>query len=331
MTMEIFIVGLEETGASISLALGNSTASFSCTGYDPNPQIARAARKRGDINRIVFKPKKGVQAADLIILAVPEDLIREYLEILAPDMKTGALIMDTSPLKSGAIGWAKELLREGCYYIGAIPVLNPDLLTETYSENTLPRADLFSGGFLALVIPANTPEHIVKLTYAIAGILDAAPFFIEPGEVDAVIAAIEQLPALMAISLIRSALKSPGRREIRLLAGRSWVQAALVGARIHPQELSKSLKLNKHNVLRRLDEFSEELGTLRQLISSDDDESLKHYIEESAKEFYILLNDRKEGNLSIPALQLSPLPKFSVFGRLSGLSDPSKKTNKDRS
>lgn len=330
MTMEVFIVGLGETGASLSLALGNSAAPFSCTGYDPDPQVARAARKRGDIDRIVFKPIKGVQAADLIILALPDDQIRQFLEILAPDMKSGALIIDTSPLKLGAFSWAKELLREGCYYIGAVPIVNPDLLTETNIENALPRADLFSGGFLALVIPATTPEHIIKLTYVIAGVLDTAPFFIDPAEIDAVIAAVEQLPALMAMSLITSAHKIEGWQEIQRLAGRSWVQTALVGARYHPQELTESLKLNKDNVLRRLDEYREELGTLRQLISSDDDEQLKSYIAKSTKTFYIWLKDRQEGNLAIPAVHMRSAPKNTLFDRLSGMSNPGKRKNEDR-
>lgn len=330
MTIEIFIIGLEETGASLSLALENSGASFSCTGYDPDPQVSRAARKRGDIDRIVFKPKKGIPAADLIILAVAEDLVREFLEILAPKMKTGALIIDTSPLKLGAISWAKELLREGCYYIGAVPIVNPDVLTETDIENAMPRADLFSGGLLALVIPANTPENIINLTYAIAAVIDTAPFFIDPEEIDAAIAAIEQLPAIMSMSLIRSTIKFPGWREIQRLAGRSWVQATLVGARYHPQELTESLKLNKDNVLRRLDEFRDELGTLRQLIASDDDESLKDYIEESSRAFYGWLKDRQEGNLAIPGVQAPSIPKSGLFDRLLGMKDPYKRKNEDR-
>lgn len=328
--MEIFIIGLEETGASLSLALGESDASFSCTGYDPDPQISRAARKRGDIDRIVFRPKKGIRAADLIILAVAEDQVRQFLEILAPNMKTGALIIDTSPLKLGALSWAKELLREGCYYIGAVPIINPELLTEIDTENAQPRADLFSGGLLALIIPPNTPENFINLTFGIAGILDAAPFFIDPAEIDAVIAAIEHLPAIMSLSLIRSTLKIPGWREIQRLAGRSWVQATLVGARYHPLELTESLKLNKENALRRLDEFREELGILRQLIASDDDETLKDYIEESSRSFYVWLKDRKEGNLATPGVQAPSVPKSDVFDRLMGMRGPLKKKNEDR-
>ena len=94
MTTEIFIIGLNEIGASINLAFVERNANLSITGYDQDSNRAREARKRDDINKVVFTPKKTAKSADLIFLAVPPIEVLSYLELLAPVMKKDAVLID---------------------------------------------------------------------------------------------------------------------------------------------------------------------------------------------------------------------------------------------
>jgi prephenate dehydrogenase len=316
--METFIIGLGETGASLSLALNASGANVSCTGYDPAAQIARKLRKEGQIDRIVFSPRKASQTADIIFMTVSADLVKEYLEIIGPTLKKGAVILDMSSLKSAAMTWASEILREDTYYIGAVPVINPSYLEGDATEPALPNADMFRNGLLALAIPPNTPENVIELTYAIANILGANPFFIDPAEIDAVTATVEQLPALVSITLIQLGLRAPIWREIQQMAGRHWSKSTIIGVKHDPLELSESIKLNNQNVVYKLDALIEELERMRSFLIAEDDEALTNYITESNSAFHSWLSDRKLGKLSSPELKVPPVPRSDFVTRLLG-------------
>jgi prephenate dehydrogenase len=313
MAMETFIIGLGETGASISLALNASGANVSCTGYDPDAQVARESRKKGQIDRIVFNPGKASQNADIIFMTVAADLVKEFLEIIGPTLKKGAVILDMSPLKSAAMTWASEILREDTYYIGAVPAINPIYLEGDAIDSALPNADMFRDGLLALTIPPHTPENVIELTYAIANILGAKPFLI-----DAVTATVEQLPALLSVTLLQLGLRAPIWREIQQMAGRHWSKLAMIGIKHDPLELSESIKLNHQNVVYKLDALIEELERVRSLLLAEDDEALTNYITESNSAFYSWLSNRKLGKLSSPEQKYPTVPRSNILNRLLG-------------
>jgi prephenate dehydrogenase len=323
--MEAFIIGLGETGASISLAMNEAGASISCTGYDPDAQVAREARKRGDIDRIVFTPRKASQGADIIFMTISPEMVQEHIEIIGPTLKNGAVIVDMSPLKSAAMKWATESIREGCFYIGAVPVINPIYLEDESSGPSLPHADMFRDGLLALAIPSNTPENVVDLTYAISEILGASPFFIDPAEIDAITATVEHLPALMGIVQMQLGLQAPMWREIRRMAGRSWSKSAMIGTNYDPRDFTELIKLNRQNVIYKIDAVLEELGRLRLLLTGEDDEALSNYIHDANNAFFGWISDRKTGNLSGPELKRPTVPKLSVFEKFFGSRPPRRK------
>ena len=318
MAMETFIIGLGETGASISLALNASGANVSCTGYDPEAKVARESKKAGQIDRIVFNPGKASQNADIIFMTVAADLVKEFLEIIGPTLKKGAVILDMSPLKSAAMTWASEILREDTYYIGAVPVINPIYLEGDATDSTLPNADMFRDGLLALAIPAHTPEDVIGLTFAIADIIGAKPFFIDVAEIDAVTATVEQLPALLSITLLQLGLRAPIWREIQQLAGRHWSKSTIIGIKHDPLELSESIKLNRQNVVYKLDSLIEELERMRSFLVAEDDEALTNYITESNSAFYSWLSDRKLGKFSRPEQKFPTVPRSNILNRLLG-------------
>lgn len=327
MTTEVFIIGLGEVGTSICLAMGDSGADVSCTGYDPNAQIARETRKRGDIDRIVFTPRKASQKADIIFMTIAPDLVKEHLKAIGPTLKTGAVVFEMGSLKGATMKWASETIRQGCYFVGAIPVVSSDYLGDTSAEASLPHADMFRNGSLALAIPPDTPENVVDLTYAIAGILGAEPFFIDPGEIDGITASVEHLPALISLIQIQLGLQSPIWREIRRLAGRPWLKSTTIGANYDASELTESIKLNRQNVIFRLDSLREEIERLRQVLSQEDDSAFSEYVRESINAFHSWTSDRRTGNLSASDMNVPEIPRLSLVDRFfgTGRSRPKKR------
>ncbi len=75
------------------------------------------------------------------------------MQLIAEDLKEGAVVMDTGPAKEIASAWAEELFPAGRYYIGLTPVLNPRYLHATESGIEAAHPDLFQGGLMAIVTP----------------------------------------------------------------------------------------------------------------------------------------------------------------------------------
>ena len=58
---------------------------------------------------------------------IPFDAVRETLEFISQDLKEGAVVMDTAPVKGPVFEWAKQYIPEGRYYVGLIPAIESGL------------------------------------------------------------------------------------------------------------------------------------------------------------------------------------------------------------
>lgn len=318
MTTEILIIGLDAVGASISKALSQIEADVSITGYDPDPKNAHAARKRGDIQRIALRPARPARSADLIFLSLSPSEVHDHLEFLAPLVKPEAIILDFSPLKVASQACAQELFPNDRYYIGITAVLNPELPFSEKRKEMLPRADLFQGGLAALTIPAHIPEKAVDLTLGILNVLGAKPFFIDPHELDAVLAMVEGLPSILSMALVQIALQAPSWREIQSIAGPAWAIAANTMDKDQPEKMAGMIMLNKECTIHRLNELIEELETLRSMISEGEKESLSKRFEGASSAYNSWLAQRRRGDWLHANLKPVPIPKTSVLERLLG-------------
>ncbi|MBI4771619.1 MAG: prephenate dehydrogenase, partial [Chloroflexi bacterium] len=213
--IQITIIGLGRIGASMGLALRrNAGANFTVVGHDREPTAAGHAERAGAVSRVEWNLPRACEAADVLLLALPLNEIRETLALAAPHLKSGAVALDTAPLKLPVLQWAAELLPDGRYFVGANPLLNPERLHDWENGPAAARADLFEGGLLALIPPREAPPEALKLGHDLAYLLGAAPFFLEPAEHDSLMASADALPGLLAVALIRAASASPGWRDI---------------------------------------------------------------------------------------------------------------------
>src|SRR3990170_4770447 len=153
MDVQISIIGLGQIGASIGLALAEHSQIVHRVGHDRDAATAQRAEKIGALDQVMLNLPAAVREADLVLLCLPIDQIRATLAIVAPDLKAGAVVMDTGPVKEVVAGWAQELLPQGSYYVGLTPVINPVYLHEVDSGLNAAHADLFRGSLMAIVSP----------------------------------------------------------------------------------------------------------------------------------------------------------------------------------
>lgn len=319
MSHEILIVGMGEIGASIGLAIAGGQHDVVCVGYDPDGSQAREARKAGAVSKLAMGLERAAEHADLVILALPSGQVQAHLRAIAPRLKRGAIVLDTSWLKAAAMGWASEVLPDGCHYIGAVPIVGWNALHVGAPGQAEPRADLFQGSLMAMVVPARTPEGAVDQALTLAHWLGMAPFFIDPAEVDAVVATVEHLPALLGAALILVAVRSPGWNEARRMAGRTFARGAAVGTLQPPKDFRAGISLNRLNVLTRLDAVIEELRALRGLIAEGAEEELEGRLADAQRAHDAWLGARSRGDWQQEELGPVEMPQGGMMDRLLGL------------
>jgi prephenate dehydrogenase len=329
MSLDIFIIGLDQIGASIGMALAHSELEVRCTGYDPDAKLARRAQQLGMVDQIVSRPVKASEIADVVVIATPFIDVRDYLEMLGEELKAGAIVLDISPFKAHHTTWASELLPDERHYIGAMPTIGPEALLTEHPDLTTPRADLFQGGLLAMVVPPKTSEEAVNLALKFAAAIGTTPFFLDPLEHDAVIATVHGLPYLMAAALMQMATRAHNWREIQRIAGRLFVNAT----DIDPSQLGKpqayTLHLNRDVVINKLDEFIDELRGLRDLITRDDHNALENYLTEAVKARDSWLTIRRSGDWTGQDLKPSqPIERPGFLSRALGFRPRRPKDNR---
>ena len=284
MTVQITIIGLGQIGTSIGLALAKHSETVKRVGHDKQPEVARAAQKKGALDKVEFNLPAAARQADLVLLTLPVSEIEATLKVISRDLKKGAVVMDTAPIKSAVSEWVKKLLPDGNFYVGLVPVINPAYLHIHETGMEAAREDLFHKGLLVIASPPGTPGEAIALATDLAHLLGASSFFADQAEIDGLMASTHLLPQLVAAALVNATVDQPGWLEARKLAGHAYAMGT--APIIHQDEtdaLCAAALLNRENVIRVLDNMIASLQGLRGAISNKDKGSVDSRLEEAYK------------------------------------------------
>jgi prephenate dehydrogenase len=281
MPVQITILGLGQVGASIGLALAKIKDQVTRIGNDREPSVARQAEKIGAVDKTVINLPSAVREADVVILALPVDEIRETMEVIAQDLKPGSVLIDTSPAQSTVMGWARELLPgPDRYFIALTPSLNPAYLMETETGVANAHADLFKSSLLLISSQPGNDESALTLATNLTQILGATPLFTDPVEADGLIACGMLLPGLVSAALVNAAANQPGWREARKLAGHAFAQATEPVLHLDEKKvLGQAALFNAENTARLLNAVIAELAELRDGLTNQKPEAVQAWME----------------------------------------------------
>ncbi len=282
MTAQITIIGLGQIGGSIGLALAGQKSALKRIGHDKKTDVERAAQTRGAVDEVKHNLPSAVREADLVMLCLPVSQVRETLELIAPDLKEGAVILDTAPVKSEVAQWAKELIPRGRYYVGLVPALNPELLHDVKFGLDAASADLFKNGLMVIDAPYGTPGEVVQLASDLASLLGAAVMLADPAESDGLMARMHLLPQLAAAALLNATVDQPGWQEARKVGGRPY--AAVTAGLAYQDEIDSLRMLSLHdraNIVYALDVMIAALRGLRDDIDNQDDDGVAARLEQA--------------------------------------------------
>lgn len=277
MTGQITIIGLGQIGGSVGLALGQHEkhGSLKRVGHDKKIDVERAAQSKDAVDETKHNLPEAVRQADIVLLSLPISQVRATLEIIGPELKEGAVVMDTSPVKEQTAAWAKEFIPAGRYFIGLVPAINPDVLHDLKFGLEAARADLFQKGLMIIDAPYGTPGEVVSLASGLTELLGATPLLADPAESDGLMASMHLLPQLAAAALLNSTVDQPGWQEARKIGGRAY---AVVTAGLAYQDdidaLGMAVLHDRPNVVRALDVLIAALRGLRDDIENMDEEGV---------------------------------------------------------
>ena len=280
MPVQITIIGLGQVGASIGLALKARSTSVTLVGHDKDARTAKAAQEAGAVDSYKYNLPDSVRDARIVILALPFADVRETLEVIAPDLQEGTLVLDTALSKGTVAAWAKELLPQGRFYVGLFPAIHPDKLHGIDYGVAAASADLFEKSVTVVTAPYGTPENVFKLTTDFISLLGSLPLLMDTAEADGLLGKVQILPQLAAAALLDATLDQPGWLEAKKLAARPYA-AVTSGFGYHDDAVSlrESALENRENMVRLLNSYISALLQLRDELEDGDRESLGRRLE----------------------------------------------------
>jgi prephenate dehydrogenase len=289
----VTIVGLGLIGGSIGLALRQAGVASTIVGHDKEHSVANQAKKMGAVDRTEWNLITACEGSDLIILATPLEAIAATIKAIAPYLKAGCVVLDTAPIKEPVLAWAAEILPKTVGFVGGNPIIGASATGSSGLEAA--RADLFEKCLFCLVPAPDADEHAVQMAANLATLLGAKPMFYDPVEHDSLLTAVNQLPAIVALTLLEMAVNQPAWRDLRKVAGAPFETATRLAA-ADLSVYSDLAAANRDNLVRWIDSFSAALATVRQALVEDEPQDLVEQFEDAVNERNRWLHDRATGN-----------------------------------
>lgn len=331
MTIHLTVIGLNQIGASIGLAIKASSKPITCTGTDLDISNERKALKMGAFDRVVHNLHEAVESADIVVLCLPVDDVRKTLEVIAPSLKPGAVVLDTSALKSAAHNWAASIFTEDQHLVSFYPNLNPAYLEEREHDLDHAHADLFQKSVVMIGASEKTHPDAVRLATDFSTLLGARPYFSDLVEAEGLTALVHHLPQVSSVALFNAIESQPGWREGRKIAGSVFLDSLSPLENLDERkDFGLAFLMNSENTVRVIDAYIEELYRLREMIARQDAESLQKTIESAVDGRILWFNKRQTHDwehVSSPEMPTSGqwLGKLFTGGRrLKDLDNPKK-------
>ncbi len=272
----VTIVGMGRLGASIGMALKQSSLKLTVIGNDRDGSLTRQAEAVGAVDEIKRNLGRAVAAADILVLAVPFVELEETLQIVGDSVQEHTLVLDLSGLKGPGLAWAQKYMRQG-HYVGGSLVLAASALADGRSDTELADPSLFQNSVFCVTPSVDVEPAAVETAVNFGRLIGALPYFVDMVEYDNLVQGTETLPGLMAAALFGTVHKSTGWRDMLRFAGLPFALTTLpltTGADIARLALN-----DKEATLHWLNVLMEEMQQVRQWVYEGEEELLTARLE----------------------------------------------------
>jgi prephenate dehydrogenase len=272
--IKITIIGMGLIGTSLGMALRSADereaplGQIHVTGYDKNNRATSDARGRLAIDREARSLGEALREAQLVVVAVPVQAVREVFAAIAPVLPHGAVVTDVASVKSQVMGWARELLPATVEFIGGHPMAGKEQSGASAAD-----PNLFKGAVYCLTPLPRARESAIELVDAMVRQTGAKSYFIDPDEHDAYVAGVSHLPFLLTAALIALTSGSPGWKERAPLAATGFRDVSRLASG-DPEMHRDICMTNRVAIARWLDDAARLLLDMRDQIQAEEGDKL---------------------------------------------------------
>lgn len=296
-TLSLAILGLGQVGASVGLALrrymrNNGKYQFKITGHGANTDVEKQALKLGVVDKVERRASDAVRGADIVVLAMPFDEVRDTFGYIAGTMRAGAVVLDLSTSKHPSIRWAAEVLDDEQHLVGMTPIINPRYMYSVAAGIDEAREDLFDDGAILLTPAANAMKEAVDLAFNFASLLGSQPRFLDPVEHDQMLVLTEVLPALLGTAYFFNLTQKPFWDDLQRFTNASFGALTRPLFDIHPDAMRDLLLENRESLTRGLDELLGTLKGLREALASQDRSTIEAVTVNASENYEKWVNKR---------------------------------------
>ncbi|MCH3960990.1 MAG: prephenate dehydrogenase [Solobacterium sp.] len=265
------IVGLGVLGGSYIQAL--SKMGYKCIGIDIDEEAVQYAMKNHWI-AAGGTDSSLVQKADIIVSCLYPHVFVQWVKENQKYFKAGALLSDVTGIKREIIRDINAELREDVEFIACHPMAGKEFKGIQYAD----AARFANANFIIVPTAENTPEAIAS-AHQLAEILGFTKISqLTAAEHDRMIGFLSQLTHVIAVSLMNVS----DNTHLVDYTGDSFRDLTRI-AKINEDMWPELFELNKDNLIREINEFSQELLRFRDLLAENDTEGMKEKMIQSTE------------------------------------------------
>ena len=277
MIINLAVIGLDRIGVSIGMGLGKKDVEMQCMGFDLDPKKVEAAKKLQVFYQVTSKIDHAVQLADLVLVDLPLDEVKDIFSRIAQWIKKDAVLLYFSALPEIAARWAGKLLPENVHFVALTPSINPKYIEE--SDRSTPRVDLFENSQMLISHNPSIPPKVIQIAADLTNMLGATPCFADLAEVDGLQTIAQYLPRITAAAVMDEAVNEPGWKDASQLAGDDLANATRLLNSILDENQGQLFIENKENSLRVISNLQTSLAKIAQLINTGDHQKLQDHLD----------------------------------------------------
>ncbi|MBI9073067.1 MAG: prephenate dehydrogenase/arogenate dehydrogenase family protein [Melioribacteraceae bacterium] len=256
MIKSISIIGLGLIGGSIAKALRKCEREFVIKAFDREVVLEQAELDLAIDNRL-YNIDEALES-DLIFLCTPVDYSIKLFKELAPRLKKNSVLTDVCGVKSVFQDLWDELESEGLYF-GGHPMTGKEKGGYDNSDPLLFENSVY------IISEAAKSNPLADEFLKVIKLLGARITFLNANTHDKVVANVSHLPQLLSVSLVNTAAKNDNEINFLDFAAGGFRDMT----RIASSDFSiwePVIKKNKDRILDSLDEFINELNSLKDKI-----------------------------------------------------------------
>ncbi|CFY08819.1 Prephenate dehydrogenase [Syntrophomonas zehnderi OL-4] len=261
---KVGIIGLGVIGASLGMALRNSSSVIQVAGRDLTEKTALQALEVGAIDEHLDARLLG--ECDLVVIATPLNTIPQVAAEIKDSLKPGALVSDVGSVK----GWVMQVLQQELpaevHIVGGHPMAGSE-------KSGLSAADkfLFQNAAYVLTPQPDTPQDILAGLIELLKTIGARIAIMDAQEHDQAVAQVSHLPHLISAALVNNLQNNP---EALALAGGGLRDTTRIAAS-DPELWENILMLNSNAVTQEIKNMQELLQNYLKALEAGDKDKIR--------------------------------------------------------